>query len=167
MKTKIAFCIVLVLTVFLVFPFNIVKAANCQGTTCYGYDPNTMGCGSDAGTHNYRNITSGRMDIRYSNACFSEWERTYNSAGAYRYGEGSIRWGNTDYSAGWFTVSSPSSFASGSSIYTAMYSISYSYYPTYPASLSCGSLSTTGPIYPPSQPVNLNSTYGLNNCRAW
>lgn len=167
MKKKII-SIVVTIGIFttLVLFTSTVHAASCQGSTCYGYDPNTMGCGTDANTHNYRNITYGRMDIRYSDACFAEWERTVNTSGSYKYGEGSIRWGYIDYSSGWFTVSSPSSFASGSSVYTAMYAIDY-YYPIYPASLSCGSLATSGPIYSPSQPINLNSQYGLNNCRAW
>lgn len=146
---------------------NAVNAASCQGSSCYGYDPNTMGCGSDAATHSYKIITYGRVDLRYSDTCFAEWERTYNSSGSNKYGEGSIRWGDIDYSSGWFTVYSPGSFSSGLSVYTLMYAISYSYYPIYPASLNCGSLSTSGPIYPPAQPINLQSPYGQNNCRAW
>ncbi len=163
--TKILIIIGIIAIAF--FSSNVVNAASCQGSSCYGYDPNTMGCGSDAATHRYKTITYGRMDLRYSDICFAEWERTYNSSGSNKYGEGSIRWGDIDYSSGWFTVSSPGSFSSGSSVYTAMYAISYSYYPTYPASLSCGSLSTGGPIFPPAQPINLQSPYGQNNCRAW
>lgn len=142
MKLRFVFSLLFALTFVaaLLSPVMNVQAASCQGETCHGYDPNTMGCGSDAATHNYKTITYGRVDIRYSDACYAEWERTYNSSGSYKYGEGSIRWGGSDYSSGWFTVSSPGSFASGSSVYTAMYAVNYTFYPIWPPSLSCGGL---------------------------
>jgi hypothetical protein len=169
MKLKSAVISILIFMLIGAFflPNSNAKAALCKGANCYGYDPNTMGCGADASSHDYINISDGRVDLRYSDACFAEWERTYNGSGGARYAEGSIRWGYDNYSSDWFPINSSWFIADGETVYTHMYAVSYDYYPTYPPSLNCGSLSTSGPIYPPAQPINLNSTYGQNNCKAW
>lgn len=78
------------------------------------------------------------------------------------YAEGSIRWGGVDYTPGIQSVSSPGTLESTDSVYTPMYGSDSGLGPA----LNCGALSSSGPIYPPPQPINLSSPYGQNNCIA-
>ncbi len=118
-------------------------ATNCYGGSCTGYNPNTMGCGSDATLGPY--IVSGGawVENRYSLACNAEWGRTINQAGASRYVASSIRYGCTDYCYSQ-NVSSPSLIANGEQVYTPMVGPDNT-----TDTLSCGKVSTAGPIAMP------------------
>lgn len=121
-----------------------VFAASCYGSSCTGYNPNTMGCGADAATGPYY-ITSGgaRVENRYSATCNAEWERTINQSGGSRYVAGSIRYGCANYCYSQ-NVSSPAAIANGEQVYTPMVGPDSTI-----DTLSCGKVSTTGPISTP------------------
>ncbi len=71
----------------------------CHGSSCNGLNPETMGCGADAGTHDSQplrdtnNNIIGLVEIRESGRCLAQWEKTSNLSGGNMYAEGSIRWG--------------------------------------------------------------------------
>jgi hypothetical protein len=138
----------------------------CYGGDCDGLNPETMGCGSNASTYpNYRNIYDlsnnliGRVENRYSQYCLAQWERTRNLSGTELYAEGSIRWGGSDYAPNIYPEDGTA--IDQKSVYTSMYGNDAGFGP----SLNCGNISSS-PVYPPAQPINLNSQYGLNNCFA-
>lgn len=147
-----------------------LAAALCYGDSCHGKNPQSMGCGATAYygapiKSLYRNgVKIGEVHNRYSgsNGCLAQWERTLNLSNN-QYAEGSIRWGGVNYNSGWQTVSSPGVIGYGATVYTHMYGTNAGI----GASLSCGSLSLTGPIYPPNPPPGyVSGTYKTNNCTA-
>jgi hypothetical protein len=125
-----------------------------------------MGCGADAETHDSKELRDtnnnviGLVQIRESGNCLAQWEKTINSSGSNQYAEGSIRWGEPQYSA--FIHPVDGYTLDGQWVYTAMYGEDAGLGP----SLNCGALSNTGPIYPPKQPITPGSPYYLNNCVA-
>ncbi len=142
------------------------SAAQCYGDSCNGLNPQTMGCNVDApppsgGRIIYDDSDNpiGVVENRYSPSCLAQWERTRNTTGAQSWAEGSIRWGGIDYSLGIWSAEGVATLEE--SLYTPMYAVSAGFGPA----LNCGNLSTS-PVYPPPQPINLNSDYGLNNCFA-
>lgn len=149
------------------FAFIPINGSQCYGYACHGLNPQSLGCNADAKISRYIDLFAaggakiGAVQNRTSAKCSAQWERTVNSSGQWMYGEGSIRWGGTNYTPGIFSVVSPAQFKTGS-VYTAMYGIDG----MFGASLNCGALFADAPVYPPPQPINLNSTYGIKNCRA-
>lgn len=139
----------------------------CYEESCYGLDPNTLGCDIDATTAAqkplkapFTNIQIGLVENRQSLICMAQWEKTKNMSIAYMYAEGSIRWGDNQYTS-YLPQYSPYAIASNESIYTPMYGASDGLGP----SLNCGALSATGPIKPPKS-VASGSSYYQNNCVA-
>lgn len=140
----------------------------CHGSSCNGLNPETMGCGADAQTHpsvkflyDTNNVMIGVVENRYSlNKCLAQWERTRNLSGGPMYAEGSIRWGGIDYGTNMQSINGY--LFNGENVYTPMYGSDSGLGPA----LNCGSLSTSGPIASPPQPINLSSPYGQNNCIA-
>jgi hypothetical protein len=167
-KFVILLCIVVILGSF-INSNTALAAALCYGSSCHGKNPDTMGCGPTAyyGAIKslYRNsVKIGEVHNRYSgtNGCLAQWERTLNLS-SNQYAEGSIRWGGVNYNSGWQTVSSPGIIGYGATVYTPMYGTNSGIGP----SLNCGSLSLTGPIYPPNPPPGyVSGTYKTNNCKA-
>lgn len=47
----------------------------CWGSECNHYDPNTMGCGSDAYTLEKFTMNLITIELRYSPACYASWTR--------------------------------------------------------------------------------------------
>ena len=156
--------ILMILSSFL-SPSAVSASHLCYGGTCHGKNPNTMGCGGDAAygatiKSLFRSgVKIGEVHNRYSNHCLAQWERTLNLS-SNQYAEGSIRWGGSNYSTGWQRVSSPGIIGYGVTVYTPMYGVNGGIGP----SLNCGSLSLTGPISPPPQPVS--AAYKSSNCQA-
>jgi hypothetical protein len=148
--------------------FTIATYPICRGGSCNGLNPETMGCGADAQTYTSipledpNNNEIGIIQNRDSQNCLAQWEKTLNLSGSDMYAEGSIRWGGVDYTPNIQSVSSPGSIENTDSVYTPIYGSDSGL----GSALNCGNLSPSGPIYPPSQPINLNSPYGLNNCIA-
>lgn len=93
--------------------------AGCYGSSCHGYNPNTMGCDSGATTVAYVDNYGGRVQWRHSSSCNSEWERTVNVSGDNRYVGGGIWWGCANYCYN-FSTSSPNSIGNNQSVYTSM-----------------------------------------------
>jgi len=124
-------------------------APGCSGSSCTGYNPETMGCGADAATGPTKTISGGKAENRQSPACNAEWERTRNTSGSSKYAAGSIRYGCADYCYAQ-SVRSPAKIASGLNVFTPMKGPD-STTPT----RSCGKLSDSGPI---SIPVSVNDT---------
>jgi hypothetical protein len=120
-----------------------VFAASCYGSGCTGYNPNTMGCGADAKTGPTYSASGVLVENRYSVTCNAEWERTTNQSGGSRYAAGSIRYGCANYCYSQ-NVSSPAPIANGAQVYTPMVGPDSTI-----DTLSCGKVSTTGPISTP------------------
>jgi hypothetical protein len=146
--------------------FTIATYPICRGDSCNGLNPETMGCGDGAQTYpivkvlyDTNNAMIGVVENRYSSIkCLAQWECTRNLSGGPMYAEGSIRWGGTDYGTGMQPINGYT--FNGENVYTSMYGSDSGLGP----SLNCGGLSPTDPIYPPQQPINRDSYYGLNNC---
>lgn len=120
-----------------------VLAAGCNGSDCFGLNPNSMGCGADAATSASYTFSGGnKVENRYSVVCNAEWERTTNLSGYSRYAAGSIRWGCANYCQH-LSVRSPGTISNYQYVYTSMLGPDGGV----PA-LSCGKLATTGPISP-------------------
>ena len=120
-----------------------VFAASCYGSSCHGYNPASMGCGSDARTVWQKTVHSARIQDRNSPICNAEWERTKNISGGYRYAAGSIKYGCSNYCYH-FSVSSPDRIKHGRVVYTHMVGPA-STTPTKP----CGRVSMYGQIGTP------------------
>lgn len=150
------------------FP-RMVLAAGCNGDTCHGLNPNTMGCSATTYTskklYNSNNIQIGLVENRQSpsNSCYAQWERTTNKTGTSAYAEGSIRWGGTNYSPGIQPVTSGGKILNNETVYTPMHGNSAGVGP----SLNCGQVATTAKVSPPAQPLTIpHGSYYLNNCVA-
>lgn len=100
-----------------------VNAANllaaCSGSGCFGLDPQTMGCGNDARTGEYKYFTDGYVEHRYSQECDAEWARAFNQGSSIQYVAASLRYGGSNYGYS-LSVSSPYRIGIGQSVYTAM-----------------------------------------------
>jgi Protein of unknown function (DUF2690) len=65
-----------------------VQAAGCSGSGCDGKDPVVMGCSGDAYTVTSADIRSangqtiGRVDLRWSPSCRTNWGRTVSYVGS-------------------------------------------------------------------------------------
>ena len=130
-----------------------VNAANllaaCSGSGCFGLNPQTMGCGNDARTGEYKYFTDGYVEHRYSQECEAEWARASNQGSSIQYVAASIRYGGSNYDYS-LSVSSPSRIGIGQTVYTAMLG---------PRTFSrvCGRVNpTVGPI---PTPIPLGSTF--------
>ena len=154
--------------------------APCYGSTCNGLYANAMGCDGqiNAHTQNFKNLKDtnnniiGVMQNRISSLCYSQWEKTINLSGDFRYAEGSIRWGGAYYNVGIHPQTSPWLIDDGRFIYTAMYGVDEGY-PAFPApTLACGGLSSEGPMEVPyynpplPEPILPSYPYYQNNCAA-
>jgi len=120
-----------------------VFAASCYGSSCHGYNPQTMGCSSDAVTVIAGDYSGALVEGRWSSTCNAEWTRTKNISGRYKYAAASSRYGCANYCYH-FSVSSPAKIAHGAKVYTHMVGPADST-PT----LSCGRVSDYGPISTP------------------
>lgn len=64
------------------------RAASCSGTGCNGQDPIATGCNSDAYTvtsaniKNLQNQVVGRVDLRWSPTCQTNWARAVSNVGS-------------------------------------------------------------------------------------
>lgn len=71
-----------------VLPAATVSAAGCSGTGCNGRDPVAMGCNGDAYTVTSADIKSsngqtiGRVDLRWSPGCRTNWGRVTSYVGS-------------------------------------------------------------------------------------
>jgi hypothetical protein len=82
-----------VTAIMLAFPVAVVatatpaSAASCFGAYCEGQDPVDTGCSADAVTVATAAITNssgnviGRVDLRWSNSCETNWTRTVSYIG--------------------------------------------------------------------------------------
>lgn len=146
------------------------SVALCHGSTCNGYFAPSKKCDVDAKNRDFRylynaeNIQIGYVYFRYSDACFAQWAQIISATNNSFYAEDSIRWGNIDYTSDMWPAAGQIFYVNGT-LYTHMYGVDG---PALPPALVCGSASVSTPIsYPPlTPPVNLNSSYGLNNCMA-
>lgn len=120
-----------------------VFAASCYGSGCTSYDPHSTGCDLDAVMGPSTTSGGAFIENRYSVTCNAEWERTTNQSGGSRYAAGSIRYGCANYCYSQ-NVSSPAQIANGAKVYTPMVGPD-----TTINTLSCGKVSTTGPIPTP------------------
>lgn len=50
-------------------------AVTCYGDYCSGQDPQASGCSADAYTAAYLDFSGGRMEVRYSPTCKTNWTR--------------------------------------------------------------------------------------------
>lgn len=146
------------------------SVAQCYGSTCNGYYASSKGCQADAKIYDAvplyddGNIQIGIVRFKYSDACFAQWTQIISITNSSFYGEDSIRWGDIDYTSG-FWPTSGQLLGFGKTLYTLMYGVDG---PVLPPALVCGSASVSTPVsYPPlTPPINLDSSYGLNNCMA-
>ena len=144
-------CATLVIVVALIpTTADEVSAAGCSGSSCNGYNPNSMGCDGDAYTSFSKSITNGTVQNRVSSTCEAAWARTINQSGSYKYAAATIRYGGTNYVYS-YSVRSSSAIANGAVVYTVMVAPE-STIPT----RSCGKVNTSGPI---SIPLSLSETY--------
>ncbi|MFF7146216.1 DUF2690 domain-containing protein [Streptomyces sp. SID2888] len=58
---------------------DAATTAGCTGASCYGKDPDAMGCGGDAYTAASVNTAHGLVEIRYSPVCKANWARISNA----------------------------------------------------------------------------------------
>lgn len=122
-------------------PVPKVLAVGCNGGSCQGKNPQTMGCGNDAQTGPTRSVGHGVAQNRYSNACNAEWERTVNTYVVSRqYAAGNIKSGSTFQLN--LTVSSPWTIGYLENVYTPMKGPQAD-------TKSCGFVWDTGPISVP------------------
>lgn len=152
-KTKIFFSVVCLLILILGLwmpqsPVFVVSAVGCTGHECDGYNPQTMGCGSDATTGTSKDLVIGVAEHRISDACDAKWERTRLTTGT-RYAAGSIRFGCGNYCYA-HSVSSQAKISSGEQVYTPMEGDQN--IPT----RACGKLLVDGPI---SVPIPVSDAY--------
>lgn len=78
--------LVIGLALVTIMPMASVQAAGCSGTGCDGKDPMAMGCSGDAYTVTSANINSsgqtiGRVDLRWSPNCQTNWGRVVSYVG--------------------------------------------------------------------------------------
>lgn len=120
-----------------------VYAALCSGADCTGLNPNTMQC-ANIYQGNYKNITNGYVEGRYSTDCDAEWARNTNKSTSSMYVAVSQCHGGSNYDYCSENVSSPQKIAYNQVVYTAMRG---------PRALNnevaCGSVSSSGPIAVP------------------
>jgi len=135
-------------------PESVVFAVGCTGHACDGYNPATMGCGSDATTGRSKDLVIGVAEHRISAACDAKWERTRLTSGGDRYAAGSIRFGCANYCYH-HSVSSPEKISAGEQVYTPMEGDQN--VPT----RACGKLLVGGPI-PIPIPVSDSYCSGVN-----
>lgn len=115
-----------------------VQAASCTGSSCHGYNPNSMGCDADATTIQSDDYYGALVERRHSQTCNAAWERTKNISGSSMYTAGSIRYGCANYCYH-FSVSTSSPIAHNQKVYTSMVA-PHSTIPT----LACGRVSSSG-----------------------
>lgn len=123
---------------------NTAMAVGCTGSACTGLNPETMGCGTGSLTGPSFSSGGAVVENRYNTTCNAEWARTTNNSGGNRYAAATIRYGGIRYNYGTQDVSSPGVIANGQRVYTPMIGPENTI-----DSLSCGSVSTTGPIGTP------------------
>ncbi len=79
-KTKAALAVLLI-GIGVMAPVNPANAAGCWGQSCYGKDPEAMGCGGstvrnlDQFEYEGRSVT---VELRYSPNCYAVWTRYRN-----------------------------------------------------------------------------------------
>ena len=129
-----------------------LAAGNCKNQSCFGKNPNTMGCPAYT-NGGVKFLPDGRstVETRISQPsdCDAKWARVINYSGGNRYTAGSIWYGCSNYCYN-ISVRSPAAIASGQQVYTAM--VAYAGTPT----RSCGAVSTSGPI---GIPININDSW--------
>jgi len=123
---------------------NTAMAKGCSGSGCMGLNPETMGCGTGALTGPSTSSGGALIENRYNTTCNAEWARTTNQSGGNRYAAATIRHGGSQYNQSSQNVSSPGLIANGQRVYTPMVGPDSTI-----DSLSCGSVSTAGPIQTP------------------
>ena len=130
---------------------HVMAAPLCTGLGCDGLNPETMGCGADAQSGTYVNLSGGvgRAQHRYSTACNAKWERTTNLSGANKFAAGSLRYGCSNYCYD-KSGSSPAKIATNGQVYTPMKG------DTSIPSRACGRVEDSGPI---SIPVPVYDAY--------
>jgi hypothetical protein len=84
----VALLTIIALTLSLFFSTPPVAAAGCSGTGCDGKDPVQMGCSGDAYTVNSADIRNssnqviGRVDLRWSPSCKTNWGKVVSYVGS-------------------------------------------------------------------------------------
>jgi hypothetical protein len=60
-------------------------SVSCYGDYCSGQDPMATGCANDAVTFSYATFAGGRLDLRWSPTCKTEWARLQIYPGGFAY----------------------------------------------------------------------------------
>ncbi len=117
------FVLLIFIAALLPYPSLKTEAASCYGSTCTGYNPDTMGCGDSAYTATSGYFGDVIVEFRVSPTgdgnCDAGWERSQNISGSSMYAAGSTRYGcgNFCYHQ---SVSSPSQISNYMRVYTPM-----------------------------------------------
>lgn len=61
------------------------SAVGCYGDYCSGKDPSSTGCAADAYTAAAVDFTGGRLEVRYSPTCKTNWSRLQIYPGGFAY----------------------------------------------------------------------------------
>jgi hypothetical protein len=130
-------------------------AGLCKNVTCEDKFASSMQCPAYT-SGNVKILPDGKSTVETrasgTSDCDAKWARTYNKSGGNRYVAATLRYGCSNYCASKYLASSSPIPSSGSvGIFTVMHA--YVATPT----ISCGAVSTTGPI---PVPLSLSS----NNC---
>jgi hypothetical protein len=54
---------------------SAAPAPSCYGDYCSGQDPEATGCGADAITVDWRDLSGARLELRWSPSCQTNWAR--------------------------------------------------------------------------------------------
>lgn len=124
-----------------------VTAAYCYGSSCWGYNPNSMGCTGSTVATNWS--LDSFTELRYATDCDAEWARTQNTSTASKYAAATIA---TNLYTTRFSITSPSRISQYQTVYTKMVAPGTSY-----SSTACGRVRYSGPI---SIPI----PYSIDEC---
>lgn len=118
---------------------NRMYQASCYGTGCNGLYPHTTGCDDQVITWESRQISNGRLELRFSLVCHTVWARTRNLAG-WHYAQSTLAyyafWEGYNYA--WYYTNSPAKISPGYNVFTRM---RYDPYPD-PYWNACGGLTS-------------------------
>lgn len=118
-KLKFLFVFLIIVTALWPYPAQDVYAASCYGSSCSGYNPESMGCGADAFNADDNSFGDLIVEKRASTTCDAAWERTQNISGSYMYAAGSTRFGCANFCYS-YNVVSPDTIANNARVYTVM-----------------------------------------------
>ncbi len=149
MKTILKFAGALWLFVFLIAGTAFAPAPLCSGSGCNGLDPHTTQCDQQATTWEYRYISNGKIELRFSMSCNTLWGRTRNSSGRH-YAQSTLAYWMWWEGANTYLYyrNSPGKIGPGQVVYTAQY---YDPVPE-PSWNACGRLTSYYVSYPALSP---------------